>query len=1352
MKNLLLCSLLCFASNGLDAQDFTKLAGYDYEMQDRPTGKEWESPELLSLNKLQPHAYFFDFADKEEALDVLPYNSTFYLDLNGTWKFCWTPDPASRPAEFYQTNYDVSDWDDLTVPGCWNVQGIQKDGTLKYGVPIYCNQPVIFKHTVAVDDWKGGVMREPREDWTTYRHRNEVGSYRREFTVPADWKDKEIYLNFDGVNSFFYLWINGRYVGFSKNSRNTASFDITSFLNTKGGDNTLAVEVYRNSDGSFLEAQDMWRLPGIYRSVYLNAKSKVQVKDIIVRTTTIEWPDNATVKVEAYLENLTKKIAKDLTITYTVKECKLWEDETIGDGMTYKTGTVNVASGKTGYTTLDINIPAAKLWSSEAPHRYVLVGELCDKNGKVIETFSTYFGVRKVEIRDTKAKDDEFGLAGRYYYINDQPVKLKGVNRQEINLATGNTITHEQIIDEIMLMRRGNINHVRTSHYSNDPFWFYACDKYGIYLEDEANIESHEYYYGAASLSHVPEFKNAHVARVMEAAHAHINSPSIVILSLGNEAGPGDNFKAAYQAIHDFDPSRPVQYERNNRIVDMGSNQYPSIGWMREAVKGTMDIVYPFHISEYAHSMGNAVGDLPQYWDAIESSNFICGGAIWDWVDQALWNYDPKTGTRYMAYGGDFGDKPNDGMFCMNGILYPDHSPKPAFYEVKKVYQYVGVKMIDAKKGVIEIFNKNYYTPMTDLIKVWSLWKDGKQVGDLHYDFIGSRNILGPRERQTFTIPYNLASLEKNATYHVKVQFLLAKDMPWAKKGYVQAEEQLMLPVEHNLSSIANVTCNGSSMVLNNTTDNVEISGNGFNVIFDNESGTISSLMYNGIETFADSPKLDAWRAPVDNDNWARGQWAANGLNSLKHKVQGIPVVYTRADGSIVVAYSVTCQSDKKYNYTGGASGHNAFEPQGEMDAEGFCLYAQQNWTVYPDGSIELESGITSNNPKTDLARIGYAMKLPKKFARYTYFGRGPKNNYNDRYTGSFVELYESSIADQFEPFPKPQDMANREDVRWCALTTSVGSGVQFIATGKMATSALPWSDMQLCLAPHPYQLPESDGTYLHLDAKVTGLGGNSCGQGGPLDEDRTFASARTFGFVIRPVTASTDLNANAKISGGGELPLTMERDRLGKLTISTERSNAEIYYTVAPFDATKKQMKAIKPQLYNAPIDISGGGTVTAWYKDNDKIKIRREYPRIEIAPLEVIYASSQESDYGEAEHLVDGDPNSVWFTTYSVTVAQYPHWVDFDAGEEKTIKGFSYLPILDGTSGNIKHYRIQVSNDAKHWGEPIKEGEFTNKQVLQRVLFDTPVKARYIRFSGLDSQNGRDYGGGSEFNILVE
>ena len=560
------------------------LEGFLYGQQTAPDGKEWQDPTRLSLNKEQPRSYTFSFSSVEEAKKVLPEGSTYYQSLDGTWKFHWVSNPEERPTDFFLPTYDVSAWDDIQVPGCWNVQGLQKDGTMKWGVPIYVNQPVIFYHEVKVDDWKEGVMREPKDHrFTTYKYRNEVGSYRRTFTVPKEWKGRHIYLHFDGVDSFFYLWINGQYVGFSKNSRNTASFDITSFL--KKGENTLAVEVYRNSDGSFLEAQDMFRLPGIIRSTYLTAMPELQIQELAVRTLRFNT-NEATVKADVKVRSLGKKTPA-YTINHEVYPVKLYSDETEPIAATAK----DIAPDG----IIDIQNP--RLWSAEEPWRYIMVTTLRDKKGRLLDCTSTYFGIRTVEIRDTKAEEDEFHLAGRYFYVNGKPVKLKGVNRHETNPSTGHAISREQMLHEVMLMKQGNINHVRLSHYSNDPYWYYLSDKYGLYLEDECNIESHEYYYGKESLSHPAEWKNAHVARNMEMVHAHINHPSIVIWSLGNEAGPGDNFVAAYNAIKAYDKSRPVQYERNNDIVDMGSNQYPSVSWVQYVVKGKAGVKYPFHIS-----------------------------------------------------------------------------------------------------------------------------------------------------------------------------------------------------------------------------------------------------------------------------------------------------------------------------------------------------------------------------------------------------------------------------------------------------------------------------------------------------------------------------------------------------------------------------------------------------------------------------------------------------------------------------------------------------------------------------------------------------------------------------------
>lgn len=1114
------CSLLCALT--LNAQELLK--GFAYETSAAPEGKEWENPELLSLNKEQPHTWFFTFADVSSARRLLPEYSSYYRSLNGKWKFHWVGNPDERPAAFFQPGFDVSGWDDVQVPMQWNVAGIRKDGSLKYGTPIYANQPVIFQHKVEPGDWRGGVMRTPPQDWVTYKHRNEVGSYRRSFIIPDGWKEREVYINFDGVSSFFYLWVNGHYIGFSKNSRNTASFRITPYLK-KDGENSVAVEVYRNSDGSFLEAQDMFRLPGIFRNVSLTSTARVQVRDFRVFPDLDAGYEDGTIRVETDIRNLGGKTVKGHKITYSLYANKLYSDEnTLVDGVS---GTAEIATLEKGammpvVTTIRVDKP--KKWSAEEPYRYVLVGQLKDKKGRVIETFSTALGFCKVEIKDTPAAKDEFGLAGRYYYINGKTVKLKGVNRQEINPSTGNVITVEQMQEEIMLMKRGNINHVRNSHYSCHPHWYYLCDKYGIYLEDEANIESHEYYYGKASLSHVPEFEAAHVARVMELAHSHVNHPSIVIWSLGNEGGPGNNFVAAYQALHAFDPSRPVQYERNNSIVDMGSNQYPSIDWMRKAVTGKANIKYPFHVSEYAHSMGNAVGNLVDYWNAIESTNFLCGGAIWDWVDQSLYYYDRRTGERYWAYGGDFGDKPNSGMFCMNGILFPEHLPKPAYYEVKKVYQNVGVYPVDMQKGQIEIFNKNYFTSLAGYEIRWMLYKDGSKVKEGSV-FKEPAAIIGARGKVQYTIPYRYEELDGESEYFVKIQFHLKQNMPWAEAGYIQMEEQLKVKDAGKRPSIASLTAAMDRPEVVGKGDFTTVTGDAFKVVFDNRQGTIHSLEYAGRKMITDGkgPKIDALRAPVDNDIWVAKQWFEKGLHNLKHKVIGTPEINPngKSGNTVQLKYVVESKAPNGAKLKGGTSGRYVIEELTDrlFGPDDFKFTASQLWTVYPDGTIELHADIASNDSTVVLARLGYAMQLPAELQQYTYYGRGPWNNYNDRCTGSFIEMYQSKVKEQYVNFPKPQSMGNREDVRWCALTDLSGNGVSFIAADRLSVSALPWSAMEMTLAPHPHQLPESTGTHLHLDTGVTGLGGKSCGQGPPLEPDQIKAGNQSMGFIIRPVS-----------------------------------------------------------------------------------------------------------------------------------------------------------------------------------------------------------------------------------------
>ena len=1341
--NLIISCFLILGMTNIQAQEMTySLQGFRYGEEKSPSGKEWESPEDLSLNKELPHSYFFNFKNVEQARKVLSENSSYWKSLDGTWRFNWVKHPDERPKDFYESKYNDSNWEDVPVPMSWNIYGIQKDGGLKYGVPIYSNQRVIFQHRVKEDDWRGGVMRTPPKDWTTFIYRNEVGSYRRKFDVPKDWDGREVFINFDGVDSFFYLWINGKYVGFSKNSRNLASFNITKYLN-KNAENTVAVEVYRNSDASYLEGQDMFRLPGIFRTVSLTSTPKVQIRDLMVIPDLDANYSNGTIKITADIRNLDKKKIDKYKVVYSLYANELYKDaNTLVSSVQGEALVKSIGINSSESTTTNLAVSKPNLWSAERPYLYTLVAELKDNKNKTVEIISTIVGFRKVEIKDTKASDDEFGLAGRYFYLNGMPVKLKGVNRHESNPSTGKVVSRDQMEKEIMLMKRANINHVRNSHYPTDPYWYYLCDKYGIYVEDEANVESHQYYYGKESISHPIEWKAAHVARNVEMVRANVNHPSIVIWSLGNEAGPGNNFVAAYDAIKAIDKSRPVQYERNNSIVDMGSNQYPSIEWVREAVKGKYRLKYPFHISEYAHSMGNASGNLIDYWEAMESTNFFMGGAAWDWIDQAMYYYDKETGEKFFAYGGDFGDKPNDGTFVNNGLIFADLKPKPQYFEIKKVQQNVGVKAVDLTKGQIEVFNKNYFTSLSDYEIQWALYEDGQEV-ERSTEIIGLDKPLEARKKATYIIPFNYDRLKPSSEYFLKIQFLQKEDQPWTTKGYVQMEEQLFVKGPEIRATIAEVQNVGTINLVTEGKLKV-VSNNGFTAKFDTETGMIYSLEYDGkpIIREGEGPKLDVYRAPVDNDNWAYQQWFQKGLHNLKHKAVS-NTVYTRADAAVVLSFVVESQAPNGASLSGGTSGtykvnEQTERPFGDND---FKFTTNQIWTVYQDGSIELESNVTSNDEAVILARLGYSLQLPDEYSNYNYYGRGPINNYADRKTAQNIELHKSTVKDQFVAWPNPQSMSNNEEVRWTSLTNTEGKGVVFVAKNMMSTSALPWSEMELTLASHPHKLPKSSVTHLHLDAGVTGLGGNSCGQGPPLLEDRVKAGSTSIGFIIRPIT-NNDYSAKSAVMVAGDMPIAVTRNRVGEVIISSDKKDVELIYTIDKG----------KPTIYNKPLALRNGGKVIAWDKANDKSKVEIEFPKIESVPLRVVFASSQETGEGRAEHLVDGNPSTIWHTMYSVTVAQYPHWVDFDASEEQLITGFSYLPRTDGANGHIKDYRIQISSDGKTWSEPIVEGKFERGSRLQTIRFEKPVKGRYIRFTALSSQNGQDFASGAEFNVLVK
>lgn len=1270
-----------------------------------PTGKEWEDQSNLSLNKEVPHATFFSFADVESAKKILPENSTYWRSLDGDWKFLWVKRPEERPKDFFKPDFDVSGWKSIAVPSSWQLQG--------YDVPVYSNQAYLFKR-----DWPH-VMGEPPKHFTAYVNRNPVGSYRRDFEVPANWDGREVFINFDGVDSFFYLWINGKYVGFSKNSRNPAEFNITRFL--KPGKNVVAAEVYRFSDGSYLECQDMWRLSGIFRTVSLQAKDKVHVRDLFVKTTPAGegYSLSAEIDVRRHADNSKGPLTTSARL-YDSKGSEI----PLGKSTFLKLE--DAPAGTTFPATVMGIVDKPALWSAETPNLYTLVVTLTDASGKVRDIVSTHVGFRTVEIKD--------GV----FLVNGKAVKYKGVNKHENFPTTGHAITRADMELEMKRLKQANINHVRLSHYPNDPYWYYLCDKYGMYLEDEANIESHGYYYGKESLSHPKEWEAAHVDRIMAMVERDKNHPSVTIWSLGNEAGPGDNFKAGNAAIKARDLSRPTHYERNNDIVDMGSNQYPSVGWT-EWKAAHPDKKKPFYISEYAHIMNNGMGNLADYWKAIESSDAIFGAGIWEWCDQGLEKTAPD-GRKYIAYGGDFGDFPNDGQFIVKGVVYANRDPKPCFWEVKKVHQDVEVAP-GATPGEVEIFNKYFFKNLKDFDLVWELTGDGRTIASGKMP----APAVEPRAKLKVLLPVPELEPELGADYRLRIGFSTKIETIMGPAGYEVAAEQLALSASKSKPALAVA---GDAPAVTQSAGAVVVSGKSFKATFDKTTGALGALEYAGKPVFkpGKGPVLNVFRSPVNNDGWAMNAWFANGLRDLVAK----PVSFTVEPGTAgqVRLTGVTEYRGRAAEKVEGYGSNNTrVSPAGELPSDAVTFRVVNAWTVYADGSVAQQSAIAATGRDIVLPKIGFTMELPEAYADTEYYGRGPEENYPDRKTGSFLGRYKRAAKDFFEPYAKPQDMANREDVSWVALRDASGAGALFAGLGRMSATVLPYTPTELLLAGHPTELPaKPDRVRLDLDSAVLGLGGASCG---PIPIERDIIKSGTphhFGFVIRPLAKDADPAGLARVSASSVSPVIAAVDELrGKITLSTATPGAKIAYSINGGAA----------QSYSEPFVV----------KQAVKLLVRAEAPglapsvttTLDIAAPQkrakaVLLAASSQQPGEEASKILDGNPDSFWHSNYGLTVANYPHQLDFDLLDAVKLKGFTLLPRQDGNAnGRIKKYELAVSADRKTW-TTVKTGAFANNAAQQVVKFDKPVSARFVRFTAVSSQDKQDFASAAEIGFVTE
>ncbi len=1033
-----------------------------FSMAPAQTGPEdWENPRVLGVNTEAARSTFVPFPDAAAALRLDPKDSPRYLALNGPWKFHWSPRPADRPLDFWKPSADVGAWPEIPVPSNWMFQG--------YDIPIYVNSDYEF-------------ARNPKPPFVPHDH-NPVGSYRRSFTIPDDWTGKDVFLHFGAVKSAFYVWVNGEKVGFSKDSKTPAEWNITRTL--KPGENVLAVEVYRWSDGSYLECQDFWRLAGIERDVYLYAAPKVRIRDYEARATLDDqYRDGRlalTVEVLSHGAGDAGQGPSSVSMTLL-------------DGAGKKALAENRSAGldKDGKALIrfDGTVKNVGRWSAENPLLYRLVLELEDASGKTLEAVTSKIGFRTTEVKN-----------GRLL-VNGAAVLLKGVNRHEHDPYTGHVISEESMRRDIELMKQSNINAVRTCHYPNDPRWYELCDEYGLYVVDEANIESHGMGYGAESLAKDPEWGPAHLDRVVRMVERDKNHPSVIIWSLGNEAGDGVNFESAYAWVKKRDPSRPVQYERAELRphTDIYCPMYESIENLVQYASQKQD--RPLIMCEYAHSMGNSTGNLQDYWDTIEAHDQLQGGFIWDWVDQG---FAAKTaqGGFIWSFGGDYGpaDVPSDQNFCCNGLVAPDRTPHPALHEVKKVYQFVKFLPTDLAAGKVELRNRYDFTGLDRFDLVWTVAANGKPIASGKIE----KPAAAPHAAAVVRIPLPRISPEPGVEYFLDLALRSRDAAPGVPKGHVVAGEQFPLPVT---AGIAGAPGSGPPLTIEDGPRFLRVAGVDFSLRFDRLTGNLDSFVAAGRELIASGIEPNYWRAPTDNDFgnemperlsvWRQASLFRN-LKSLEARETG--------PGRVTVSVS--------YDLAGGSA------------AQALEYAIDGNARVVVTSRLTPRSGVKL----PEMPRIGLKMALPAGFDKVKWFGRGPFENYQDRKTAAFVGLFEMTADEPF-PYVSPQEYGNRTDTRWVAVRDAEGYGLLVSGDPVLEFSAHPYWPEDLTQASrgskHPPEIQKRDFICLTLDRAQMGVGGDDS-WGARIHPQYTLpAKDYRFAFVLRPLEPGDDPAAMA--------------------------------------------------------------------------------------------------------------------------------------------------------------------------------------------------------------------------------
>lgn len=994
------------------------------------TANDWENPTVFQINRLPARATFMNYPERNAAIQDNYYRSPYYLNLSGKWKFHWVPKPADRPVDFYKNDYDDRLWGEISVPGNWEIQG--------HGTPIYSNIVYPF----------------PKNPPFISHLDNPVGSYTKEFQLPDTWINRKTFIHFEAGLAAMYIWVNGEKVGYSEGMKNPVEFDITPFV--RKGKNKIAIEGYRWSDGSYLEDQDFWRLSGFDRGIYLYSTDEVRITDFFAQPQLDKNYKNGELNVEVKLDNFGGKDRR----TFLAMELLDPSGKTVVSNGIWVDLKANQANRQ--IIAQKVNNPA--LWSAEDPNLYILVLSLSDEQKKPVEYVSHRIGFRSVEI-----KDGVLLVNGKYVY-------LKGVNIHEHHPINGHVVDRETMISDLKLMKQFNVNAVRTSHYPQSTLWYRLCDEYGIYLVDEANIESHGMGYGKENMAFDPAWDAAHLERTYSLVERDKNHPSVIIWSLGNESSNGDVFKKTYKWIKERDKTRPVQYEqaKETEATDIVCPMYATIDNIAEYAKKS-DIYRPLILCEYSHAMGNSSGNIKEYWETIRAHRALQGGFIWDWVDQGILTHD-ENGNKYYAYGGDFNAKhyPHQENFCMNGLIWPDRTPGPQLFEVKKVYQNIHFQKKDLEKGVITVTNEYAFTNLNDYQFRWELFKNGIKTDEGEFSM-----TLAPLSNKDIQLNLPQLDIKAGEEYLLNLYAITTKSTDLVPTGHLSAYDQLTFD-KNNYFAAGTSDKSYVKPSVTKKNNKIEVKAGDIVAVFDvsnnYRSSGLMSYQKDGREVLKQPVKPNFWRAPIDNDFGADIQrklsvWRGAGDNRHLRSAE-----VTEENNSVVITY--------QYRLT-------------DVSADYI-----QSYSVDGDGAITVHTQYkTTNTDIKEIPRFGNVITLPVKLDNYQYYGRGPQENYIDRCSGAMLGIYQSKVKDQYVRYLRPQENGNKTDVRWLTLTDDTGFGLKVEASQPVGVTALhnaseDFDPGMTKKHQHFNDIYPRDEVVLSIDLFQRGIGGtNSWGQ-----------------------------------------------------------------------------------------------------------------------------------------------------------------------------------------------------------------------------------------------------------------